>query len=295
MNNWKTPDRYITEAYICDYATREKISCTERFHEMGFFKNGYWDYYAQYQTLCKKCSYFTHSIGIYFGNGNHTDNIQMKETVICHCKISTQEQLSLFISIISKSTKVLVFNDIRIDNLALLKDLRELECVLISHCPKLNSFWDFESTAHLKVLKYQANKHLIDIMQIGKAVNLEYFEIDILTSQSNLNYIQSFEPLTKLKKLKEVVLRGVMCLDDNIDHLINIPNLAKLWISPNTFSLQDFAKFEALKFKIFEEYGIFQNGDFSCPLGKGERIFRSEKAKEAFKEKYYNIMSIYKK
>ena len=28
--------------------------------------------------------------------------------------------------------------------------------------------------------------------------NLEYFEIDILTSQSNLNYIQSFEPLTKI-------------------------------------------------------------------------------------------------
>jgi hypothetical protein len=59
--------------------------------------------------------------------------------------------------------------------------------------------------------------------------------------------------------------------------------------------LQDFAKFEALKFKIFEEYGIFQNGDFSCPLGKGERIFRSEKSKEVFKQKYYDIMSIYKK
>ena len=47
--------------------------------------------------------------------------------------------------------------------------------------------------------------------------------------------------------------------------------------------------------KGLEEYGIFQNGDFSCPLGKGERIFRSEKAKEAFKQKYYDMMSIYKK
>jgi len=295
MNHWKTPDSYITEAYICDYDTREKIGCTERFHEMGFFKNGCWDYYAQYQTLCKKCSYFTHSIGIYFGNGNHTDNIQMKEIVICHCKISTQEQFSLFISTISKSTKVLVFNDIRIDNLALLKDLRELECVLISYCPKLNSFWDFYGTPCLKVLQYTGNRHFIDVAQIGQAKNLEYFEIDVLTSQSNLNYIQSFEPLTKLKKLKEVVLRGTMCLDNNIDYLINIANLEKLWISPNTFSVEDFAKFESLKFKIFEEYGIFQNGDFSCPLGKGERIFRSEKAKEKFKQKYYDILSIYNK
>ena len=295
MKAWKTPDSYLLEAYMCNYNIREKIGCTRQFHEMGFLKNGRWDYYAQYQTLCKKCSHFDQDIGVYFGDGNHTDNIQTKEKVICFCKISTHEQLSHFINTVSKSIKVLVFNDIRVDNLALLKDLRELECVLVSYCPKLIGFWDFKSTSCLKVLQYNGNRHLINIEQIGEAANLEYLGIDILTSQTNLNYIQSFEPLTKLKKLKEVVLRGVMCLDNNIDHLINISKLEKLWISPNTFSLQDFAKFESLKFKIFEEYGIFQNGDFSCPLGKGERIFRSEKAKEAFKQKYYDMMSIYKK
>ena len=295
MNTWKTPEYYIPEVYSCDYNTRKTVGCTEQFYQMGFLKNGVWDYYAEYQTLCKTCSNLPRYMGIYYGENKYTDNIQTKEMVVCYCKISTHEELTKFVSTVSKTTKAILFNDIRVDNLDILEDLHELECVIISYCPKLNSFWNFERTPRLKVLKYQGNRHFIDITQIEKAINLEYFEIDVLTSQSNLNFIQSFESLTKLKKLKEVVLRGVMCLDNNIDSLINISNLEKLWISPNTFSLDDFAKFESLKFKIFEEYGIFQNGDFSCPLGKGGRVFRSEKSKEAFKQKYYDIMSIYKK
>ena len=294
MDTWKTPDNYIIEAYTCNYTICEKIGCTKLFHEFGFYKNGRWDEYGKYQSLCKKCDYFIHAVGIYFGNGNYTDDIQTKETVFCF-RISTEEELLQLVSTISKSTKVLVLNDVRVDHLIALNDLRELQCVLIGYCPQLKSFWNFKNTPNLKVFRYVGNKHLLDITQIGEASNLEYFEIDIPTSQTNSIYVQSFEPLTKLKKLKEVVLRGTTCLDNNIDHLINISKLEKLWISPNTFSLQDFAKFESLKFKIFEEYGIFQNGDFSCPLGKGERIFRSEKAKEAFKQKYYDMMSIYKK
>ena len=294
MSTWKTPNSYITEAYTCNYTIYKKIGCTELFHELNFYKNGHWDEYGKYQTLCKKCDYFIPTIGVYFGNGNYTDGIQTKDTVFCF-KISTQEELLQVVFTISKSTKVLVLNDIRVDNLTVLNDLRELECVLIGYCPKLNSFWDFKNTPKLKVFRYIANKHLLDITQIGEASNLEYFEIDILISQTNLNYVQSFESLTKLKNLKEVVLRGTTCLDNNIDHLINIANLEKLWISPNTFFIEDFAKFEALKFTIFEECGIFQNGDFSCPLGKGQRCFRSEQGKEKFKQKYCNLMSIYKK
>ena len=295
MRTWKTPDDYLLEVYTCNYDIKENLGCTRKFHELGFFKNGRWDYYSQYQTLCKNCDYFSPIVGVYFEDGKHTDNIQSKEIVVCHHKISTQEQLLHFVSLISKSTKTLIFNDIRTENLLPLQNLQELECVIISYCPKLNSFWDFQSTPHLKVLKYNANKHLTDITQICNATNLEYFEIDILTSQINFNHVQSFEPLTKLTKLKEVVLRGVTCLDNNIENLINIPNLEKLWISPNTFYFKDFAKFEALKFKIFEEYGIFQNGDFSCPLGKGERVFRSAKSKETFKQKYNDVLSTYKK
>ena len=76
---------------------------------------------------------------------------------------------------------------------------------------------------------------------------------------------------------------------------INIPNLEKLWISPHTFETEQFAKFEALKFKIYDEYGIYKNGDdYIRPLGKGGRTFRSEKAKIAYQEEYAKMMEKYK-
>ena len=294
MGTWKTPNSYITEVYTCSYSIYEKIGCVKLFHEMGFFKNGRWDEYGKYQTLCKKCDYFIHSVGVYFGQGNYTEDIQTKETVFCY-KISTQEELLQVVSTISKSTKVLILNDVRVEDLTALNNLRELECVLICYCPKLNAFWDFQNTPNLKVFRYTGNKYLLDITQIGEALNLEYFEMDFLTSQTNNNHVYSFRPLTKLKKLKEVVLRGVTCLDDNIDALIHIENLEKLWISPNAFSVEAFAKFEALKFMIYNEYGIFQAEDYSCPLGKGQRSFRSQQSRENFKQKYSDLMSMYKR
>ena len=95
MNTWKTPDNYITGIDTCDYDIRQKIGCTKLFHKLGFFKNGRWDEYGRYQALCKKCDYFIPEVGIYFGNGNYSDNIQEKETVFCF-KISTQKNFCRF-------------------------------------------------------------------------------------------------------------------------------------------------------------------------------------------------------
>ena len=110
-----------------------------------------------------------------------------------------------------------------------------------------------------------------------------------------LSYVDSFYPLTKLPNLKELALECAMCSDGNIDNLINIPNFEKLWISPHTFETEQFAKFEALKFKIYDEYGIYKNGDdYVRPLGKGGRTFRSEKEKIAYQEEYAKMMEKYK-
>ena len=54
--------------------------------------------------------------------------------------------------------------------------------------------------------------------------------------------------------LDSLVISGVTTQDNNIDDLINIPNLKRLWISPDIYLAEDYAKFEALKFKIYDEY-----------------------------------------
>lgn len=296
MRDWKNPNDYFTDEmiYVCDYDIRQEIGCTEKFINLGFLKDLRWDYFAEYKTLCKDCKYYRHDVGVYFGNGNYTINFPTEDVIYCRTIIRNEDELSLFVSLVPKTIKAIFFDDIRIDNLSALKELSSLECVIISYCPKLLSFWNFEKTPNLKVLKYTANSHLKDLSELSKAENLEYFEIESLVSNVNMNYVDSFYPLTKLEKLKEVSFSSVMCSDNNIDNLINIPNLCKMWISPNTFSTEDFAKFEALKFKIYEEYGIYKNGDdFVCPLGKGKRCFRSEKAKEKFTNEYLELMGKY--
>ena len=167
---------------------------------------------------------------------------------------------------------------------------------MIDYAPKLLHFWDFTKTPKLKVLEYVSNTRMTDISEMSSAVSLEYFGIRTLTGRlDKLSYVDSFYPLTQLPNLKELSLECAMCSDGNIDNLINIPNLEKLWISPHTFETTQFAKFEALKFKIYDEYGIYKNGDdYVRPLGKGGRTFRSEKGKIAYQEEYAKMMEKYK-
>lgn len=298
MDKWKTPNDYWDEDifYPCDYEVCQKIGCTEKFHKLGFYtpENG-WDHYAEYQTLFKTCPHYFKDIGIYFGSRKHTDNLNQADTVWCQDKILSHEGFVEFLSAIPKSVRTIYFNDIRTENLYELEELSKLECVLISYCPKLVHFWNFEKTPVLKVLEYTANSHLTDLSEISRAKSLEYFGIDTLVSRTNLNYIETFFPLIKLNALKEVSLNATMCLDDEIENLIKIPNLCKLWISPHTFSTEDFAKFEAKKFKIYEEYGIYQSKDYVRPLGKGRKCFRSEKSKEKFKKEYGTMMAMHQK
>ena len=156
MSAWKTIDDYISDdmLYDCNYDIRQEIGCTEKFRELGFLKNLRWDHYAEYQTLCKDCQYYKPNVGAYFNDGNCTINFSTKDTVICRNTIKTHDELSLFVSLVSKTVKTIVFEDVRIDNLNALSVLPKLECVIISYCPKLISFWNFEKTPNLKVLKY---------------------------------------------------------------------------------------------------------------------------------------------
>ena len=279
----------------CDYDTRKALGCTEQFLESGFLKDSRWDRYAEYDTRCKNCEHYCHGVGIYFGDGKTTDNIKERDIIWCRCRIKTSDELAKALSFMPKDLKAIMFDDVRCEALDGLEAFKELECVLIGYSPKLVRFWDLSKTPDLKILEYVANVHLTDLSELARAKSLEYLGIMTLTSRTGMNYVDSFEPLAELKKLKELRLEAVMSRDGNMDHLINIEKLEKIWISPHTFNTEDFAKFEALKFKIYGEYGIFSCGDDARPLGKGGRCFRSEKSKEKYRKEYAELMEKYKK
>ena len=102
-----------------------------------------------------------------------------------------------------------------------------------------------------------------------------------------------------MPKLDSLVISRVSAQDNNIDDLINIPNLKRLWISPDIYSTEDYAKFESLKFKIFDQYGIYEYDKEKAtiedirPLGKGKRYFKTEQSKEKFTIQYKKLMQKY--
>lgn len=300
MNSWKTPENYRNEhlCWHCNYDIRKQIGCTEKFFELGYYNRNTsrWDYYAEYQTLCKNCPHYMHDIGIYFGKGKYTDNIHLQDRICCLADVATEDDFEDLISAISPTVKSINFcYKVGIEKLTLLEELHCLECALFGSFPKNWRFWDFKKTPNLKVLEFLSTSHFTDLSELSNAKSLEYLGITTLTGRlDKLFYVDSFYPLTVLPNLKELSLECVMCSDGNIDNLINIPNLEKLWIAPHTFTNQDFAKFEALKFKIYDEYGIYQHGEYIRPLGKGGRCFRSEKTKMKYQMDYSELMKNYK-
>lgn len=288
---WKTPEYYKTVMqHSCNYSIRQQIGCMTTFWDRGFLKNSIWDEYAMYELLCKQCPHYSHNVSIYFGNGNTDDHFEERSAVWCRCIIRNREEFAQAISHFPKHIKAVFFDSVDAETLTGLEQFTDLECALIGNGSKLIHFWDFTKTPKLKVLEYVSNKRLTDLSEIAQAKELEYFGIETLTSRVNLMYVDSFAPFKQLSHLKELSLNGVMCSDNRIDDLIDIPNMEKLWISPHTFSVEDFAEFEARKFKIYEEYGIFKNGTFIRALGKRGRYFRSESEKEKFSKKYNEMM-----
>ena len=155
-----------------------------------------------------------------------------------------------------------------------------------------------KKTPKLDVMEITLGANAPEISGIKKSKSLRHLCLNIHTSQINNTVIPSFSFLKEMTNLDSLVISGVKAQDDNIDDLINIPSLKRLWISPNIYSTEDYARFEALKFKIYDEYGIYsRDKDVSIedviPLGKGKRRFKSESAMEKFIVQYKKLMQMY--
>ena len=142
-------------------------------------------------------------------------------------------------------------------------------------------------------------KRLFDISALQNAKALRVFEFTIATSRTDRQDIHSLSPLSSLPSLERVKIQGARIADENIEHLIAIPNLQSIFVSPNTYTLEDFAKFEAQKLKIGQEYGVYGEDDeyFYC-YGKDVRPWCIPKEKMVKIQEYLNryriLMSKYK-
>lgn len=279
----------------CSPDDRVIVNCTEELHNQGFFKNLVWDKNAEYLYKCKDCPYFKHDIGFYFGEGHFTDNFSSKE--IFNIKVRNTEELNLVVEHLPAHTKAIWIYNTNPVNYSAIEKLTELQTVCMT--PRSNDIlWDMEKTPKLDVMEITLGANAPEISGIKKAKSLRHLCLNIHTSQINNTVIPTFSFLKEMKNLDSLVISGVKAQDDNIDDLINIPMLKRLWISPNIYSTEDYARFEALKFKIYDEYGIYcRDKEASIedilPLGKGKRNFKTESAKEKFVVQYQKLMQKY--
>ena len=74
-----------------------------------------------------------------------------------------------------------------------------------------------------------------------------------------------------------------------------MPKLDYLWISPNVFPIECYAEFEAKRFKLSEEYGIYhEDEDDIFPYGKGKRIMHTSEQKKKYLKQYNELMQQFK-
>ena len=284
---------FFAHELYCSPENKKIVSCAEEFFNQGFLKNSVWDKYAEYLYKCKDCPYFRHNIGFYFGNGHYTNDFSNKEIFVINVK--STEELNCVAENLPANTKTIWISSTNPTNYYALEKLTQLQTVYISLGAK-DTLWDMSKTPALDVLEIKLGANAPELTAIKKAKNLRHLGLTIHISQLGKTVIPTFSFLKEMPDLDSLVLSGVAAQDNNIDDLINIPKLKRLWISPDIYSTEDYAKFEALKFKIYDEYGIYEYDKDDAtiedirPLGKGKRYFKTERAKEKFIIQYKKLM-----
>ncbi|MBQ3182489.1 MAG: hypothetical protein IJB57_02360 [Clostridia bacterium] len=287
---------FYTFKLYCSPKDRKIVNCTEEFYNQGFLKNLRWDKYAEYTYKCKDCPYFKHNIGFYFGDNHYTNDFSNKEFFVINVK--STEELNLVVENLPTNTKTIWISSTKPINYSALEKLTQLQTVCIGLGAK-DILWNMEKTPDLDVLEIQLAANAPEISVIKKAKGLRHLCLITHTSQINNTVIPTFSFLKEMPNLDSLVISGVSTQDNNIEDLINIPNLRRLWISPHIYSTEDYAKFEALKFKIYSEYGIYRYNKEEAtiahirPLGKGKRYFKTEKSKDKFIVQYKKFMQKY--
>ncbi len=281
-------DRF--EDIFCSFEQKEEIKCREEFFEQGFCKNSNWDLGAEYRYKCHTCRYFHHDIGFYFGDGVYSNDFDSKDTFFI--KVKTSNELAQVVKHMPNAKSVFLIQGRNFD-LSPIEELTTLESIQFDIGSK-DVLWDMSKTPNLRVLEIWMGKTPAPLDMLSKAHSVEYFNLQAFVSQTSATVLPSFDFFKGMVNLKGVVLAAVTNASKNIDALIELTRIERLWVSPNLFPTEEYAKFEARKFKIYNQFGIFGNNDFSCPFGIGKRQFQSEKSKERFLCEYKSLMNKYR-
>ena len=284
-------DQYLLEHFYetCSEQSKESIQCSG----VALDDENYcWQEIALYgERKCGNCSFSVETCGFYYGKGVFSPNFENRE-YLSLMNIRSQEEFERACEKINPRVKGIVVRG-AVTDAALPERFGELEFVALSG-QRTEHLWDMSCNPSLRFLTIYGNKFLKSLNGIEKAENLECVQFFTHISEVNTVKIDSLEPLSRLLKLKEVILSATEPLDHNIDFLIGLPQLEYLWLSPHLFPTEAYAKFEAERFMLSEEYGIYwEDEEDIFPYGKSKRVMHTQEQKQRYLENYHELMKHY--
>ncbi len=280
------PEPLPTRGSCRDIDRRVQV-CVPEFQAQGLFGYTGWDAATAYRYKCRTCPQFRHEIGFCFGKGQFTDGFE--EKTVFHVRVKNTAELDEATRRMPNARQIFVFSGRKFD-FSPMERLTTLEYAVL-HMGRGDRLWDMSHTPHLKTLEISLGSAPPDLRELSRSAGLEHLLLSTLVSQINLTVLPDLDFLAGLQSLRTLVLAGVTHEARSIDPLLALPRLTRAWLSPNLFPTEDYARFEALRFKLYEEYGLFRNDDYECALGIGRHPFRSEKARAAFLAEYHALMA----
>ena len=285
-------DTYLLEHFYgsCSESSKKSIRCTGV--ELQTEEILWLDVILDGERKCGRCEYKTEKQGFYYGKGEFSKDFQTQKYV-CLNKIQSQVEFEKVGGNLNRELKGIRING-RVSDLSLLERFEKLEFVYLEG-QRISHFWNMGCNPKLRAVTVFGNKYLTSLKGMEQAKSLECVQFLTLTSSVNVVKIDSLAPLADLPNLREVVLSQTGPLDNNVDHLIQVPKLEYLWVSPNVFPMECYAKFEAKRFMLGDAYGIYlEEGEDIYPYGKGKRIMHTQEQKEKYLREYYELMEKYK-
>lgn len=284
-------DQYLLEHFYetCSQTAKRCLHCNG---VEGLGENYSWlDVLFYGDKKCGSCEFRMDGQGFYDGNGVFSRGFESQKYVSLN-HIRTQEEFESVCDKINQDVQGIVIRG-AVANAAPLEKFKKLEFVVLSD-QKIEHFWDMSQNPCLRILSIYGNHHLKSLKGLENAENLECIQFLSHIASVNTVKVDSFAPIANLPKLKEVIISATEPLDHNMDYLIGLEALEYLWISPNLFPMECYAKFEAKKFMLSQEYGIYleEDGDI-LPYGKGKRVMHTAEQKEKYLREYRKLLGEY--
>lgn len=284
-------DQYLLEHFYetCSAESKQRLQCSGVEISQGY---SWLDVAIYGDRKCRNCEYIYERQGFYYGKGVYSAAFEEQKYVTLN-NIRTQEEFESVCSRINPDVQGIVIRG-AITNALPFERFEKLEFIALNG-QRIEQFWDLSKNPNLHMLTIYGNKHLKSVKGIEGAKKLAC--IQFLTNISSVDTVKidSLEPLSKLPELKEVILSATEPLDHNIDYLIRLEKLEYLWISPNLFPTQSYAKFEAQKFMLSDAYGIYlEDGEDIFPYGKGKRVIHTAQQREKYLKEYLKLLGSYK-